>query len=129
MRAVTGFLYSSEVVRFFLIGGANTFIHGCILAILVNNILMSVVAANLLAFSIANIFSYIMNCIFTFNVKFCLRRYAKFFSSSIVSLLMTLAISAYTEHLGYHYLVGFFAIVVTVPVMSFIMLKFWALKP
>jgi putative flippase GtrA len=119
---------NGEIFRFALVGGLNTFIHAALLAGAVELLLLNVVLANLVAFLVANIFSYFVNSAFTFRVQPSFIGYAKFLSSSMLALMLTLGISALTNKLGLHYLIGFLFVVVFVPVFSFVMMKLWAFK-
>lgn len=115
-----------EFFRFALIGGINTLIHAALLTGFMELVVVSVVIANFLAFMMANVFSYFMNCNFTFKVKPSLKGYAKFISSSLLALIITLSISSLVAYLGYHYLIGFLFVILLVPIISFFMMKFWA---
>ncbi|PIF21357.1 GtrA family protein [Candidatus Pantoea floridensis] len=119
---------SSEFLRFALVGGVNTLLHAIILTCLMESVFINVVFANFFAFLIANVFSYFMNCNFTFKVRPGLRGYAKFLSSSLLALILTLAISALVGYMGYHYLIGFLFVILLVPVISYFMMKLWAFR-
>lgn len=127
MQFIRGFV-SSEFFRFALVGVVNTLLHALLLTGLMELIFINVVFANFFAFIMANIFSYFMNCKFTFKARPRLKGYAKFLSSSLLALVLTLAISALVGHLGYHYLVGFLFVVLFVPMISYFMMKLWAFK-
>ncbi|EKE17398.1 MAG: GtrA family protein [uncultured bacterium] len=117
---------NSQFLFFALIGVANTMIHGAVLIFAVEQLSIDVVISNLLAFCIANLSSYLMNSRLTFKKAMSFLRYLRFFLASILSLGLTLFISWVAEFYGAHYLVGFLAIVIFVPALSFLVMKFWA---
>lgn len=101
-------------------------IHGAVLIFAVEQLSIDVVISNLLAFCIANLSSYLMNSRLTFKKAMSFLRYLRFFLASMLSLGLTLFISWVAEFYGAHYLVGFLAIVIFVPALSFLVMKFWA---
>jgi putative flippase GtrA len=112
-----------QFVKFGLIGVLNTAIHGIVLSLLVESLAVSAVTGNLFAFIAANLFSYILNCRYTFKAPCLFLTYLKFFFSSLLSLALTLIISWMMERLGFHYLQGFAVIVIVVPLFSFLIMK------
>jgi len=118
----------SEFFRFSLVGGANTLLHLLVLSLLMEHVTNNAVFSNLVAFMAANVFSYTVNCKFTFITAPSIFGYAKFLSSSLLGLLLTLTISALFSYLGYHYLFAFVFIIILVPMISFAMVKVWVFK-
>jgi putative flippase GtrA len=108
------------------IGVMNTLVHGIILTAAVEKLRLHLLLAHALAFGVANLFSYIANSRLTFQVPFSLARYVRFLLASIAALGLTLGIAWITDRIGLHYQWGFAIIVVTVPLFSFVLLKFWA---
>lgn len=115
----------AQLLCFALIGVANTLVHGAILVVAVEWVALEVTAAHLVAFCVANIFSYLMNSWLTFKAALSLSRYARFFLASLLSLGLTLLLAWGTDIYGLHYLLGFVLIVVVVPLLSFAVMKFW----
>jgi putative flippase GtrA len=112
-----------QFVKFGLIGVLNTATHGIVLSLLVEGLAVSAVTGNLFAFMVANVVSYNLNCRITFKVSLSFYGYLKFFLSSLLSLALTLVISWVAERLGFHYLQGFIAIIIIVPLFSFLIMK------
>jgi len=52
--------------------------------------------------------------------------YIRFFVASLVALGLTLLLAWLMDRFEFHYLVGFLLIVILVPVISFMLMKFWA---
>lgn len=122
MRAL--FERHAQLLCFALIGVANTLVHGAVLVVTVEWVALRVTVAHLLAFSIANIFSYLMNSWLTFKTALSLRRYTRFFLVSLLSLGLTLLLAWVSDLHGLHYLLGFGLIVVVVPLLSFAGMNF-----
>ncbi|MGD9887933.1 MAG: GtrA family protein [Halothiobacillaceae bacterium] len=121
---MTGSRYT-QFLPFAIIGFVNTFIHGSILVLSVERLDLDITASHLLAFFIANMFSYIANSKITFKSPITLLRYKRFFLASLLSLSLTLLLSWVANFYGLHYLAGFALIVVLVPVLNFIVIKTW----
>jgi putative flippase GtrA len=115
-----------QIIKFASIGVVNTLLHGSVLWIVVERLHWPVLVAHCLAFIVANVFSYIMNCQWTFKSHFSFKSYVKFLSASLVSLLLTLFISGVAQWQGFNYWFGFAMIVVLVPALNFLLIKFWA---
>jgi putative flippase GtrA len=111
---------------FSIIGVANTVTHGAVLMFCVEIWSLAVVLSHLIAFGVANIISYVLNSIYTFHTKITFHRYTKFWAASMVSLGLTLILSWLINQHGFHYMAGFLIIVITVPIVSFVIMKFWA---
>lgn len=114
-----------QLICFAIIGFFSTLVHGAVLVVAVENFFFPVTASHLLAFCTANVFSYFMNSRLTFGAPLSWVRYVRFFAASLLSLGMTLLIARLTENQGVHYLLGFALIVVLVPVLSFLVMRFW----
>ncbi len=118
--------WTPQFLHFGLIGVANTVIHGIILTMMIEFFLLNVVLSNLLGFFAANLFSYFMNSTLTFKIKSSFILYCRFLLTSLFSLGLTLLIAWTMNHLGFHYLEGFLAVIFIVPTLNFLTVKFWA---
>lgn len=115
-----------QFLTFSLIGVANTVTHGAVLMLCVEIWSLAVVLSHLISFGVANIISFVLNSMYTFHTKITFRRYAKFWTASMVSLGLTLVLSLLINQYGFHYMAGFLIIVIVVPIVSFMIMKFWA---
>jgi putative flippase GtrA len=118
-----------QIITFAGIGVANTFFHGLVLVFVMENLKWPVLLAHLLAFSAANIFSYVLNSRFTFHSALGLVSYGRFLIASLFSLCLTLMISGAAQWWGLHYWKGFLLVVILVPIFSFVIMKFWIFNP
>ena len=114
-----------QLATFGVIGVLNTLIHGGVLSFAVEVLAWGVVLAHLLAFMLANAFSYLMNSHWTFKTPLTWARYGRFFLASLLSLALTLILAKAADGYGAHYLVGFALVVVCVPLLSFALMRFW----
>lgn len=115
-----------QFLLFSTIGIVNTAIHGVVLMGCVEIWGLAVVLSHLISFSFANIVSFVLNSLYTFHTKISFRRYAKFWVASMISLGLTLSLSWLFNEFGFYYMVGFVVIVIAVPIVSFLVMKFWA---
>lgn len=120
------FITHSQFIKFALIGGANTIIHGSILVLSVEVFKLEVVLSNFISFIFANIFSYLMNTSITFKRSISFALYLRFLFTSLLSLGLTLLLSSIAKYFGLHYLIGFALIIFFVPLLSFVAMKSWA---
>jgi putative flippase GtrA len=113
-----------QILKFASIGVANTLLHGLVLGLLVDGLGCPVVWANLVAFGVANLLSYVLNSWITFKVPIAVVLYLKFLAASLLSLVLTLLLSWLAQRHGFNHWQGFMAVVVLVPMLSFAIIKF-----
>jgi putative flippase GtrA len=108
---------------FGMIGVANTLFHSGAVIALVESALASPVPANMAGFALANTFSFFANCRLTFRQAPSWFRYRKFLAVSLLSLVLTLALSALAETLHWHYLAGLLLVLLCGPVLTYALHK------
>lgn len=118
-----------EFVRFALVGVGNTAAHALMVVLLMETLAPPAVLANAVAFMVANLMSYALNSRFTFRTPMSLAGYRRFFVVSLLSLTLTLLITAGVEHAGLHYGIGLLIVIFVVPVLNFLVMKAWAFAP
>jgi putative flippase GtrA len=118
----------NQLIRFGITGFANTAMHGLVLALAVEKLHWHPTLGHLLAFLVANQFSYQVNARWTFVAPLSVGNYVKFLSASLVALASTLSLAWIVDLLGYHYLVGFAMVVVVVPLVNFLAVKSWVFQ-
>jgi putative flippase GtrA len=90
---------SVQLTRFCVVGAGNFAVHLATFATLIATLGLSQLLANAVAYVIASSFSFVMNSIWSFEMKLHPRRYARF---QLVGLI-GLAVSATFGHLGDRY--------------------------
>ncbi|HSW05009.1 GtrA family protein [Aquabacterium sp.] len=118
-----------QFASFAAIGALNAGIHVALVAGLVEAAGWTPVPANVLAFVVANLFSFWANSRWTFQSRRNLRRYARFITVSLAGLALTLSISALGQALGWHYLASVALLVGVLPIVSFGANRFWTWRP
>ena len=119
---------SRQFLLFGLIGALNTFVHSSVVVGLVESKLLSPVLANVCAFFVANQFSFLLNCRFTFRTSPALTLYVRFFLVSLISLIVTVTLSGFAEWMQWHYGFGLLLVIVVGPPVTFLLQKHWAFK-
>lgn len=108
---------------FGLIGVVNTALHSATVVLLVERALANPVLANTAGFAVANTASYFANCRLAFRQAPTWERYRTFVSVSLLSLALTVALSALAETLHWHYLAGLALVLLCGPVLTFLLHK------
>lgn len=111
------------MLMFGLIGLANTLLHSGAVIALVETALAGPVPANVAGFAVANTFSFFANCRYTFRQPPSWLRYRKFLAVSLLSLVLTVALSALAQALRWHYLAGLLLVLLCGPVLTYVLHK------
>lgn len=109
------------VLVFGAIGVANTLLHTATVVALVVWAGWAPVAANAAGFAIANTGSYFANSALAFGLPPSWARYGKFFAVSLLSLALTLALSAFAVGMHWHYLLGLLLVLLCGPPLTFLL--------
>lgn len=117
-----------EIFSFGLIGIANTTIHAGIVVFLVEARFTSQVPANLIAFCIANVFSYYANARTTFRSSMSWMGYARFLKVSLLSLFLTVSISSFAQAMSLHYVFGLMLVIVLGPILTFVLHRIYTFR-
>ncbi|WP_449405809.1 GtrA family protein [Massilia phosphatilytica] len=105
------------------IGVANTLLHSGTVVFLVERALAGPVPANVAGFAVANTASYFANCRFTFRQPPSWRRYRTFLTVSLLSLALTVGLSAFAQAMHWHYLIGLLMVLLCGPVLTYALHK------
>ena len=119
------FNFAKQFLSFSGIGFINTMIYMLITVTVVELMNINPVLANIIAFVSANIFSYWANSRWSFRATLSSGRFFKFFTVSIIGLLLTISISTNAQAMHWHYLTGVAILLCTMPILSFVSHKFW----
>jgi putative flippase GtrA len=117
-----------EFLIFGMIGVLNTLIHAGIVIISVEYFFLNPILGNIMAFFMANILSFFMNCKYTFQIQPSVSVYKKFFLASLIALGSIFSLSTIAEILEWHYLIGLMLVIIISPVLTFILQKLWTFK-
>lgn len=118
-----------EFIRFGLVGVCNTAVHAGIVVALMELLAPPAFVANGVAFMFANVMSYILNSRFTFRSPSSFLGYRRFLILSLVSLVLTMAVTSLVEYLGGHYTFGLLMVIFVVPVLNYMVIKIWVFTP
>lgn len=108
-----------KFIKFALVGLLNTGIHIAAVYLLVEKAAVAPPLANAMAFLCANVFSYFMNSIWTFQARKELTVYLKFLTVSTVGLAISWTCVYCTSFLGINYMYGVISSVFVVAVASY----------
>ncbi len=109
------------VLVFGAIGVCNTVLHSGMVMLLVEQGWCGAVAAHAAGFALANTFSFFANAAWTFRRSPSWTMYRTFLAVSMLSLVLTLALAALADTLGWHYLAGLALVILCGPVLSFLL--------
>lgn len=112
-----------EFLFFGLIGILNTLLHSSAVIVSVEFFSINPIIGNIIAFFIANVFSFSMNSKYTFKVSYTWNRYIKFLIASQVSLILTIIFSSLAEYMEWHYLIGLLLVIFIAPLLTFLVQK------
>jgi putative flippase GtrA len=105
-----------------------TGLHIVIAVALIRHAALTPSLANGGAFVCATIASYLVNTLWSFSQPLHGKNLARFLVVASIGLLISMGVSAGAEYLGLHYLLGIAAVVVTVPVVTFLLHATWTYR-
>ena len=114
-------LLPAQFARYCLVGILNSLVHILIVILLVETAATSPPPANAIAFFVANLGSYAMNSIWTFQSRMNVPRYIRFVAISLVGLLASYGCSVVAMLNDWHYLAGVLMSIAVVSVMGYIL--------
>ncbi len=117
-----------EILLFGVIGVTNTLVHSALVIMLVEGSIAHPVPANVTGFAVANAFSFLANSLLTFRRRPTWSSYWKFLQVSLLSLALTVFLSALAEVMGWHYLVGLLLVILCGPPLTFLLYKCYAFR-
>jgi len=117
-----------RLFRFGVSGVIATGIHVAVATPVIYLLHASQVAANGVAFVVANIASYLLNTLWSFGATPSRDSYLRFLIVSLLGLALTLGISAGAQALGAGYWAGLSAILSVVPAVTFVLHRTWTYR-
>jgi len=118
--------FNNKLIRYALTGGIATTLHVTIAYLYIYFIDNALFISNLLGFSVAFIFSYLLQSLFVFKHAIKLIKALKFFSVQFGSLLLSILISYYVP-LENSYLKTLI-ILLLLPLITYGVHKFWTFQ-
>lgn len=120
-------LFRFEIARFGLVGIAATLVHAAILSLLIEWFALPVQLANISAFVVAFLVSYLGHHRWTFASDAGHKEAAsKFLLTAIIGFVANVMImELVVVQLGYHYLIGFLCVVFSVPPATYVISRLW----
>jgi len=121
-------LQKVRLVRFAVTGLGATLIHIVVASVLIEQQQVKPNMANGCAFIMATLFSYLVNTYWSFSSVMNAKNVTRFWITSIVGLVLAVALSSLADLLSFHYLVGIAMVVITVPIISFLIHSNWTFR-
>ena len=115
-------------LTFMAVGGACTFIHVAVVIGLVELLAILPTVANVIAFLLANIASYLMNSFITFEKGLSLFAYFRFLALSMTLFATVVAVAGAGDIFGVNYVIPLIIAVTIVPVISFTLMRKFAFR-
>lgn len=118
-------LHKYKIIRYLFLGSISTAIHLLVAMLYISFIKESLVEANVIAFLIAYIFSYLMQSKYVFNNNISVKKAMKYFVIQFSSLLISLFISSFFT---YDIYMKTLITVMVLPLITYLIHKFWTFK-
>jgi putative flippase GtrA len=121
-----------QFIRFSFIGLLNTGIHFCIALLCIKGfylenhlIIMKPTTANGVAFSMATVFSYFLNTLWSFSSEINHKNLLRYVCVALSGLIVTVLLARLAELIGLSSINGVVLIICTLPFFNFGMHKWW----
>lgn len=121
--------------RFGVTGLANTGIHALVAVLCLEGFFLGVpwlvtgpVVANGVAFSVATVFSYVVNTLWSFSTKMSRKNLQRFLVVSAIGLFAAMALASLAEWIGLPSLGSVVLVVCVMPFVNFGLHAFWTYR-
>jgi putative flippase GtrA len=128
MTAEAMTLVPVQLRRFLATGVINTLVHTIVAVALIKLFSANQTAANVIAFILATLVSYLVNTLWSFGRALSGRTLKRFVTVAMIGATVTALVARTAESLGAHYLVGIGCVAVTVAPMTFLLHKYWTYR-
>ncbi len=105
-----------------------TALHVLVAVSFIELIFPSPMIANGVAFTVATVFSYLINTLWSFSGRLHGKNLRRFAVVSVLGCLLSVAVSGLAEHYGLRYWIGIAFVVFTVPPATFLLHGFWTYR-
>lgn len=121
-------IWIKQLSRFASIGVLATIIHTLAALVTIQFLQFNSMQANVSAFLLATLFSYSFNSVWSFEKPMNVGSFTRFVLVGISNLCLILVLSNINDRLGYPPELSVFAIAITMPIINFIIHKFWTFR-
>jgi putative flippase GtrA len=118
------FQINRNFLIFCVIGCANTAVNFAVVVTIIGLFDISQIYANVLAFVVANIFSFFANSTYNFKTELTTKNYVKFFSASLYSLIIVAIFSYVADAMNINYIHTFIFLALFSPLINYAMVRF-----
>lgn len=119
---------SKSVIRFAVSGVATTLLFVAAAYLFIEIGSLSSVGGNVLAFALANTFSYCVNTLWSFSSSVGYGTFVRFLVVSLIGLAITAVAAGTAQALGLHYWFGIALVVCTVPPATYLLHRNWTYR-
>jgi len=119
-------LFKIKLFRYAIIGGVSTAIHLSVAYLVMYYLVNSLIISNIIGFLSAYVFSYLVQSKYVFQHAVSIIKAIKYFLVQLLSLVSAMALS-YLIPMDNNYLQTL-VIVVILPLVTFVIHKFWTFK-
>lgn len=126
--AILSFPIVKRALRFGTTGVMLTFLHAAIATGVIEGIELNPVPANIIAFILTTLVSYLINTYWSFSQRPGAGSLVRFVIVALCGLLVTTCVSGFAEWLGLPYWIGIAGVVTTVPLVTFPLHAFWTYR-
>ena len=116
-------ILKSQIVNYGIVGVISTSIHICIASLFVAFVYNSLMAANVVAFGFAFIFSYFAQSRFVFKNSVTFKKAVKFFIVQVASLMLAIKTAEFAESIPIYFKI--FIVAIILPICAFIIHRVW----
>lgn len=117
-----------SVIRFGIVGIVNTSVHIAVASTWIHFMNNSPSLANGVAFTVATVFSYAMNTLWSFSGEFDRATFVKFWLVALFGLPLAAGIAGIANWMGLHYTYGIAAVVCVMPPVNFVLHNSWTYR-
>lgn len=117
-----------RLIRFAVTGVGSTLLHAAVALSLISGLTISPPLANGLAFSVATVFSYLANTLWSFSAPLHGKNLQRFLGVSTLGFFLATALAWFAESWGWSALAGITLVVCVVPAVSFVLHSQWTYR-
>lgn len=128
MSQMRHFFNDKRLGRFIVTGLGSTLLHTATALLLIDHWKASPPVANGIAFSIATLFSYVVNTLWSFSTTVAGRNLQRFLVVSVIGLLLATGLAWIAESIGWPPIAGIAMVVAVVPITSFALHRLWTYR-